>query len=456
MEYSEETFLKAFFGFLNKREIPYYVLRNYDGLPETVKGSDLDLWLAPFYKNLFMKALFKALSETGGVVLGEVKIVGYLKYSVLGKNNICPKHWWGLSLDLFFGVYYGGVVPLFNPIGPEKNQDFGKETICKLPEPVACSLGALKELLHNGKLPQKYLEPVKGLSPEEWDQVRKWLSPLGNHGFSIFKSAVCEVQNRGKAKAIARRLRRHLLRKAFRQTPFNYLKNRFLVHWSKVSRIFNPPGVVIAVLGADGSGKSTLIKAMEGTLRAATHGAFRTMHLRPGLLPPLASLKGQKKKQIGPVTEPHGSRPSRMIFSFLRLFYLIGDYVFGYWIKVRPFIAKSPAVVVFDRYFYDLEMDPGRFRIRLPGWVLHLGTWIPPRPDLILCLDGDPQKISARKKELPLVEVQRQISFLRKFAAREPRAVLISTDCSVEQSRDQALEALLSFCKSRCHFSGIP
>jgi thymidylate kinase len=210
-----------------------------------------------------------------------------------------------------------------------------------------------------------------------------------------------------------------------------------------------PPGLVIAVLGTDGAGKSTLISAITPTLSAATHGAFVVKHLRPGLLPPLAHLKGGAAQHEGPVTNPHASKPSGTPGSLFRVVYLMADYVLGYWLAVRPKIAKSPAIVLFDRYAYDMALDPRRFRIGLPAWLVSWFTRFAPRPDIILCLNGDPDIIAARKRELPREEVKRQTEALRVFASHEPRAVLVSTDGTVEQARDSILAALWECCARR-------
>ena len=208
-------------------------------------------------------------------------------------------------------------------------------------------------------------------------------------------------------------------------------------------------GVFVVVLGTDGAGKSTVINAIKPVLDDTTYGALEIKHLRPGLLPPLARLKGKQAVQIGPVLDPHGSTPSGTLGSLFRLTYLTLDYVLGYWLLLRPKIAKSPTVILFDRYCYDMALDPRRFRINLPaGLVRGFIRWAP-KPDLIICLHGNPAVIAARKQELPLEEVKRQTEALLAFAKQEPNAVLVSTEGTVEQARDDVLMALQDFCERR-------
>jgi thymidylate kinase len=221
------------------------------------------------------------------------------------------------------------------------------------------------------------------------------------------------------------------------------LWRRIIFEWGKIRRYINPPGIVMAVLGVDGAGKSTVINAILPALIAATHNAVIVQHLRPGVLPPLARLRGGRQGQPCPVLDPHSSKPSGIFGSLFRLAYLMLDYFFGYWFWTRPKIAKQPTVVIFDRYAYDMAIDPRRFRICLPNCVVGWFVALAPRPDLIICLHGTPEAITARKGELPLEETRRQVNALRSFASREPSAVLISTDISISETRDAVLNGVL-------------
>jgi len=208
-------------------------------------------------------------------------------------------------------------------------------------------------------------------------------------------------------------------------------------------------GLIIAVLGVDGSGKSTLIQTMKSALDKANHNATHVLHLRPGLLPPLARLKGKARIQEGPVLEPHGATPSGPVGSLVRLVYYTFDYILGYWLKIRPMIVTQPTIVIFDRYAYDMALDPRRFRIGLSGCVAGWFAALAPKPDLILCLYAPPEVIMARKQELPMDEIYRQVEALKAFAAQESRAVLISNSGSVDEVRTKVLEVIFDFLSRR-------
>jgi len=214
---------------------------------------------------------------------------------------------------------------------------------------------------------------------------------------------------------------------------------------NKVRRYLFPSGLVIALLGVDGAGKTTLIDAILPTLASATHNTVIIKHLRPFLLPPLARLKGGGNVNSKPVEDPHKAEPSGMCGSILRACYLTADYLLGYWFQTRPAISKVPAVILFDRYSYDMQIDPLRFRIGLPRTILSWFSAMTPKPHIIICLHGNPELIAQRKGELTVMEIKRQMATLEEFAKREPRAVLVSTETSIEETRDNVLGNLFEF-----------
>ncbi|MEM3627281.1 MAG: hypothetical protein QXZ25_04575 [Candidatus Bathyarchaeia archaeon] len=195
----------------------------------------------------------------------------------------------------------------------------------------------------------------------------------------------------------------------------------------------------------DGSGKSTVIQAIESCINATSPNNLFVVHLRPSLLPPLARLKGIKSVTEGPVTNPHGSPPSGVLLSLARVIYYTLDYVIGYWLKIRPKIAKRPAIVIFDRYAYDMVIDPLRFRIGISSKFVAMFTKFVPKPDLLICLDAPVEVILSRKKELPKEEIQRQIEALRQFAHKESNAYWISTDRPVQEIANEILSIISDY-----------
>jgi thymidylate kinase len=184
------------------------------------------------------------------------------------------------------------------------------------------------------------------------------------------------------------------------------------------SRISQPTGLLIALLGPDGVGKSTLAQKLaeqEPTL-------FRrcsSFHFRPRLF--------GRKAGGGPVSDPHAEPPYGTILSALKLAYYCADFLWGYAALVFPKLVKS-TLVIFDRYYDDLLVDPGRFRYGGSPKLVQWARPIIPSPSLYVVLDCPNEIVVSRKAELPVEELERQRDQFRNLA-REHRNV-IAVNCA--------------------------
>jgi thymidylate kinase len=234
-------------------------------------------------------------------------------------------------------------------------------------------------------------------------------------------------------------LGRRLRRRAVLRDPssvFDYWPAELRRIWRRWLR---PAGLFVAVLGPDGSGKSTLIRELPAVLG----GAFRrsdAFHLRPRLL--LAG-KGEKATE-----DPHGRFPRSGPASFLKLLYLLLDCSLGYLLRVRPRLACS-SLVLFDRYFPDLLADPLRYRHGGPTALTRLVSRLVPRPDLTLVLDVPIERLRERKREVSLAEARRQRAAYRTLAAELPNAVLLDGGRTPPQVTAVAGVAALTTARGR-------
>jgi thymidylate kinase len=205
---------------------------------------------------------------------------------------------------------------------------------------------------------------------------------------------------------------------------------------------------MLAVLGADGTGKSTLITKILPVLEAAVHGHVYVRHLRPRLLPALARLRGDPNADA-PVADPHARQPSGVLGSLLRLVYYTLDYPLGYWTAVYPSLVKRPCIWIFDRYFHDFLLDPLRLRIALPKWIVRCVAVAVPKPDIVLCLGAQPDTIRKRKPELPPEELNRQMALLQEICRRNRYAVWIDAGGSADDTADHVLGAVVKWASAR-------
>lgn len=439
----ESRILQTLFDRLNQNSIRYCVLRNYASLPYTLDGSDIDMLIDPFDMNRAASVIESVVREFHGK-----RICDYAVHThIVRYCGYVEGAWWSLPIDLFSDLEYRGL-PYFDAQEVLHRARLHNDVRIASAED-ACFIIFLKDLLFNDRARNGITEKAYPAYRQN-EQVYK---PLLENIFGkrstefliLCLSGKNEIYTR---RSLAHRLRRSLSIRSLQRKPLWTLRCRCSNMIQRLGRLFRRPGFWVVVLGTDGSGKSTILDGIEPVMESALHNRIQHGHIRPHWLPSLARLFGQPEQQ-GPVSNPHESRPSGFLGSLFRLVYYSLDYTLGYWGRVYPSLVKRPALYVFDRYYYDFILDPRRVRLALPGWITRIMGAMIPKPDLILCLGADAEQIHARKPELPPKEIDRQVHSLKRFCAAHKRAFWIDTGGSIEQSLDQALEAITSAMASR-------
>ena len=210
-----------------------------------------------------------------------------------------------------------------------------------------------------------------------------------------------------------------------------------------------PAGILVTVLGPDGSGKGSLIAAAEKQIRQTMQCDTAVYHWRPWCLPSLRSLLTGRAEVLTDATPPHPRKPSKALLSVLRLAYYTADYVIGYWLSVRADWKRGRAVVFFERYFYDFYFDPARLMASPPGWAVRFFNIFVPRPDLIVFLTTDPEKVRERKPELPIEEICRQIRAMHALADRLGNVVWLDTSKSLDCAANEAVTLVRQTLRKR-------
>ena len=222
-------------------------------------------------------------------------------------------------------------------------------------------------------------------------------------------------------KNLRRALIWHRLRKQPIKAGWSWVK-----HWlTELKHHLFPPFPWVAVLGPDGSGKSSVIRGIEEKLKVMRVGV-RLMHWRPNVF--------SKREQVtgGVVSDPHGQRPHGFVRSLAKLVMLMVDWWLGVLFASRHARAKSQ-MWISDRYYNDLLVDPVRYRYGAKLWMARLVFKLLPKPDKVIVLVGDAKVIHARKEEVTFEELERQLGVYREVASGlGKRATLIDAGAPLE------------------------
>ena len=200
------------------------------------------------------------------------------------------------------------------------------------------------------------------------------------------------------------------------------------------------PAKWAVILGSDGSGKSSVINSICDRLDGdgiETH----KIHLRP-------LIRGNPEREPAPVTDPHGKPPYGRLVSAVKLIYLIMVYRLGYFIRVLPLLQRG-AVVIFDRYYHDMLVDPKRYRYGGPMWLARWVGKLIPKPDIWILLDAPPEVLQARKQEVPFKETARQREEYLKLVRGMDNGVVVDASRSLDEVIVDVNLAILNFMADR-------
>jgi thymidylate kinase len=181
-------------------------------------------------------------------------------------------------------------------------------------------------------------------------------------------------------------------------------------------------GLVITVAGPDGAGKTTFCDAL---IAGVLHDRdVRRIHHRFGLFPVRGGTTADP-------AQPHAQRPYPLGVSEAKVLYLFADSLAGWTFSARPFVRRGGWLVI-ERGWWDLAVDPARYRLRSPRLVRALGRCLP-RSDLLIVLEGPAELLATRKNEVPERELARQVRAWRDVVPDRQRRVYLDVSLPPEE-----------------------
>lgn len=231
--------------------------------------------------------------------------------------------------------------------------------------------------------------------------------------------------------SLARKLHKHHRRRSIarlRQQGRLFAATRLLASRALFSRR-NSRGVLVAVVGVDGSGKSTLVQEATGRLNDA---GILAMTVYCGSVRENAKLIAMLRRLASSPTTPSGAGASDAVkpvrLSLMRrvsLILLAVDGVWRHWTRVAP-LLRAGITVVCDRWVADLRLEPQ------PGWPA-LARWterLVGRPQVAVLADPPVDVIAARSLESPLWRASRYQATYSVWLDRQTWARRVRADTS--------------------------
>ena len=419
----KQFLLSGVLNILKHFEIPYAIVGRTEDYPENI-GSDVDIMIHKEDLGKFHKAIWD-IEKTGAKVVQmfqhEIVAFYYIVFAFNGTERIC------IQPDVCTDYYRKGRKLLsanemlssireapqggFFVLSPEK------EFIYYLLKKIDKQKISEEQFEHirNSFLfsPEKSLDEARLIWCEENLSIIK--DSFENNKYEYLNSCLKQLQNG--------------IHSSKKMGFVDRLKNIIL----KVKRVLHPTGYVIAVMGPDGCGKTTVINQLKKDIEPAFR-RIQQFHLFP------VPQKGESKAE----NNPQGKTKRNFVLSVLKLMYFVRIYVGGHFKYVLPAKIRS-TFTIFDRYYDDILVDPLRYRNGTPDWVVKFFGLFIPEPELWIILDCPTEVIQARKSEVPPEETERQRQAYLALAKTKKNCIVLNTNRNVAEI---SVEACKFICES--------
>lgn len=416
---SKSKFIESLFKKLNDTQVDYFVIGEYHDLPESNGNSDLDIIVSSNCVDDLLSVLNKLLVQYN------IKVVSYYSnsnarfYRLLYNRDTN----WGLQLDLFCkGLFFQ--TKEYYPLSELKNDILVYNSIKVLSLKKTYFIGFLKEIIHKGWAKDKY---VDGFISEVLSDEIKYRDLLTRLYGRKFTKIVFDNLSPNQLKTHTKILGSIMLKEVY-YGNFTWLyKNIQRIKYLK--RVFCQPGYTIVFLGEDNYRKIAIINDVTSILNESFHNSVYRENRYNFITPINKSHQkdSNNKRLVDYIKAPNGLITIKTISSF---FFYLFDFTKRYWIKIFPKKAFHSCVWLFNSYHYDYYILQKKDRNILKNYILKIQDIITPDPDIIICLGTNSDLVS------------REVSEISKFCIKNPKAIRIDTECSIEQSVDSTIRGI--------------
>jgi thymidylate kinase len=433
----EQRFLTAFFNFLKAEKAEYAVIRNYETLPETVPGTDIDL--------VIRQADFKRIrSRLAGVAAG----TGYRVWKVFPKNwniihvKFAPQNCLNSQEIVKIDFMLNGLKWLgYDLMSRQTLLDYtcDQNGIRVLKNPASTLLTLLNSLTYSGQVKAKYRREFSALP----DNERAWIVQGLNKNFGRYAVQLAESLS-GEGSFNFNRLKRAFVLQR-KSEWFHLLTGAYFFISSTFLRVISPPGEFVVVVGPDGTGKSSLVDKVEDQCVRMYKRLLR-FHFFPRLklfskIDRKSFSKYESRLVQGSEWENRQKKISPLA-SLARCIYHLFRFWAGYLFWIYPERVMG-SLVVGERWCYDWLIDPQSKGVALPLWVRRMLYGLCPKPDKVIVVRCSPETAERRKGELPAEEIRRQMMLIDRYIVLGRRARVLQNDGSLDDGFCKLLNLLL-------------
>jgi thymidylate kinase len=426
----------AFVQELNESDIPYCILGAYEQYPQHI-GSDVDFMVAPSDMERLAGVLERVASKTGSKLVQALRHETSACYFVLAATGM------------------NGQTVLFHPDASGDYRRNGRVWLRAgdllsrrrlhpngfyIPSAEDAFIYYLIKRIDTLNVSEVHIQRLRALHQEAPQRCAELIREHWNEDWATKIHKAIGVTDVTFFEEQCRTLRHQLHAGARAESLIQRTRQSCSEVLRRVRRILHPTGLFVVVLGPDGSGKSSVMaKAIP-----EVEGAFRRTaryHLKPNVL------RFRRSTSVN-VTDPHAKAPRGALVSMLKLAYMAADYWIGYLVTLRPQLVRS-TLIVFDRYYHDVLVDPRRYRYGGPEWYARALARVLPKPDLWILLDAPAEVLQSRKQEVPFAESARQRDRYLDVATNLPNAVIIDASENIQNVVARVSAAVVSGLEER-------
>lgn len=428
---------------MNDNSIRYFILRNFEGLPQINNSKDIDIIIEPGSYNQSFTLLKEILVEFG---ISHYRVVKYERVHCIYGMDYNKE--FSIHIDLIEGYLSKGFeIFSFTEL---YNQTIEYKNFRVLNKKYDAILLLYYKVIGTKQLKPQYKEKIKLIYQKDENEINAIVkTTLGDKMSSI----IIECLSNHDYETIityAKKISKISKTRAFLKNPFPTIYNGLKFLLEKIHRIIYCPKKsqnFIAVLGADGTGKSTFIEGLAKAIafyNVSEESKSHVYHHRPTILPNLGAVgeKVEVMKEDKDFTNPHRAKPVGFSSSFIRMTYYWVDYLIGVPFKLRKDV-QFDRFTIYDRYIYDFLIDPHRSRINLPYWVRKVFSKTVMQPRIVFVLLTDAETIYNRKQELTIDEINRQLGEFSKLAKSHKRFVVLDASQSPEELVHKASKIII-------------